>query len=278
MMKRKKFVLGVGAQKSGTSWLWSYLFRRSDVNTGFRKEYHLFDQMTLDINHFVNESVDQMQAALESGEDDKLPGKVVRRFNFYANPNSYFDYFSGLLREEGTLACCDITPTYAGLSVATLQMIKDEFEKRDIDVLPVFLIREPVLRLQSAAKMQLGSKKKKVSRKLLHKRMKSLMESKNLAIRGDYGSTIENLNSVFGERRFITLYETLFTDASIEALCRYLEIPFVAGNYDTKKKEGGKVRLDSDQLLEFRPFFESQYKAARMALGPELIDEHWQIR
>ena len=37
------FVLGVGAQKAGTSWLHHQLASRADTDFGFLKEYHVFD-------------------------------------------------------------------------------------------------------------------------------------------------------------------------------------------------------------------------------------------
>ena len=40
---QKTFVLGVGAQKAGTSWLHHQLASRADTDFGFLKEYHVFD-------------------------------------------------------------------------------------------------------------------------------------------------------------------------------------------------------------------------------------------
>ena len=42
------FLLGVGAQKAGTSWLHDQLQRRNDVDFGFLKEYHVFDALELE--------------------------------------------------------------------------------------------------------------------------------------------------------------------------------------------------------------------------------------
>ena len=42
-MKKKKFILGLGAQKAGTSWLYNYFNSRDDFFSGFMKEYHIFD-------------------------------------------------------------------------------------------------------------------------------------------------------------------------------------------------------------------------------------------
>jgi hypothetical protein len=41
------FVLGIGAQKAGSSWLHAQLNRRRDAEFGFLKEYHIHDARTL---------------------------------------------------------------------------------------------------------------------------------------------------------------------------------------------------------------------------------------
>ncbi len=41
------FLLGVGAQKAGTSWLHQQLHSRPDANFGFCKEYHIHDVLTV---------------------------------------------------------------------------------------------------------------------------------------------------------------------------------------------------------------------------------------
>ena len=47
-MKKGLFVLGIGAQKAGTTWLYEYLKAQNHSNMGFTKEYHVsgFDVCT----------------------------------------------------------------------------------------------------------------------------------------------------------------------------------------------------------------------------------------
>ena len=40
---KPKFILGLGAQKAGTSWLHSTLSKNDNVHMGFTKEYHIWD-------------------------------------------------------------------------------------------------------------------------------------------------------------------------------------------------------------------------------------------
>ncbi|MDA7431157.1 hypothetical protein N8463_01720 [Synechococcus sp. AH-601-P06] len=48
------FVLGLGAQTAGSSWLHAQLNRRRDANFGFLKEYHIHDARTLPEAGFSN--------------------------------------------------------------------------------------------------------------------------------------------------------------------------------------------------------------------------------
>ena len=43
------FVLGLGAQKAGTSWLHRTLSKNDNVNLGFEKEYHVWDYVFSDL-------------------------------------------------------------------------------------------------------------------------------------------------------------------------------------------------------------------------------------
>ena len=40
---KKTFILGVGAQKAGTTWLHRQFKKNATFNLGHRKEYHVFD-------------------------------------------------------------------------------------------------------------------------------------------------------------------------------------------------------------------------------------------
>ena len=43
----KTFLLGVGCQKGGTTWLYDYLATSPQFKHGHRKEYHVFDAIDL---------------------------------------------------------------------------------------------------------------------------------------------------------------------------------------------------------------------------------------
>jgi hypothetical protein len=96
------FLLGVGAQKSGTAWMHRYLESSPQCDPGFRKEYHVWDGLDLALGAPVRERVSQQarRAARALAEGEPADGDALRRALFYADPASYFDYFEALLRRD----------------------------------------------------------------------------------------------------------------------------------------------------------------------------------
>ena len=100
---QKTFLLGVGAQKAGTSWLHDQL-RRRDADFGFLKEYHVFD--ALELEHF---------SAFRPNNTTPLQWRTWRRARMIRQPERYFDYFTSKLKPPHIRLTGDITPSYAGL-------------------------------------------------------------------------------------------------------------------------------------------------------------------
>ena len=138
------FVLGLGAQKAGSSWLYAQLNSRRDSDFGFLKEYHIHDARTLPEAGFSNRRKRSL-----------IKPRTWRRQRFIAQPKRYYDYFASLLRRPGIQLTGDITPSYSALSVGTLKDIKANFEQRQISLRPVFLMRDPIERIISSQCMQL---------------------------------------------------------------------------------------------------------------------------
>ena len=122
------FLLGVGAQKAGTSWLHDQLDRRKDTDFGFLKEYHVFD--ALELEHF---------SSFRPKNPTPLKWRTWRRARFMERPERYFDYFTSRLKPSNIRLTGDITPSYAGLSAQSFQRIKNAFQERGVQMRAVFL-------------------------------------------------------------------------------------------------------------------------------------------
>ena len=222
---RGGFLLGVGAQKAGTSWLHQQLQQRRDCNFGFLKEYHIHDAMT----------VPQL-AMYKEKKGSLLKPRTWRRQRFYADPQRYYNYFASLLRRHRIQLTGDITPSYCSLSCSTLQTIKSEFSLRDIAVRPVFLMRDPVERILSSMRMKLR-KTGKLNAEAEISTLKELIQKRpeRISIRSDYVHTLDSLKSAFGlENCFIGFYETIFGEENYSQLCHFLGIDYQEPQWTNK--------------------------------------------
>jgi len=148
------FILGVGAQKAGTTWLYKYLEHYESANMGSYKEYHVWDAITLpELNNFKLSNTILAQNFLRAASQGRLRRIPLLRKKMQQNEDFYFGYFDSLLGRDGKTLTADITPTYSALPEAVLTKIYKKFSERDIDVKLVYLMRDPVQRCLSAAKM-----------------------------------------------------------------------------------------------------------------------------
>lgn len=219
------FLLGVGAQKAGTTWVHAQLNRRRDADFGFLKEYHVHDALTLPAAGFSN----RRRRSL-------LKPRTWRRQRFLDRPERYYAYFAARLKRRGIRLTGDITPSYCGLSADTLISIRHGFQAHAINVLPVFLMRDPIERIISSARMQrrkqgLSDSAGEVAalRQLCRER------PERIGLRSDYSHTLTALDTAFGlDRCFIDLYEQLFTPTCWGRLCHALDLPYEEPQWEQK--------------------------------------------
>lgn len=86
------FLLGVGAQKAGTSWLHQQLHKRPDADFGCLKEYHVHDARTITrLKRFRRIHLNPLQPRTWI-----QPRTWLRQW-FIHNPTRYTEYFHWLL-------------------------------------------------------------------------------------------------------------------------------------------------------------------------------------
>lgn len=57
----KTFLLGVGCQKDGTTWVHDYLSTHRKVDMGFEKEYHIIDALHLRENTLIRQRTESQK-------------------------------------------------------------------------------------------------------------------------------------------------------------------------------------------------------------------------
>ena len=205
------FLLGVGCQKGGTAWLHRYLEASPQCDPGFRKEYHVWDALDLPSGRLARERIEQQGGP---------------RAAFLEDTERYFDYFAGLLDGAGIRLTADITPGYAALPVSRLTMIREAFAARGVRPVTAYLLRDPVERIWSAARMDMRRRGDDAPEDP-ETRVGHMYKHPMYADRTRYDLTMDALEQAFARQDvFYGFYERLFSAETLRPLCDFLGIDF----------------------------------------------------
>jgi hypothetical protein len=257
------FLLGVGCQKGGTAWLHRYLEASPQCDPGFRKEYHVWDSLDLPSGKLARERIEA-----QGGE----------RAAFLRDPERYFDYFAGLLRRHGVRLTADITPGYAGLSVDRLSMIRAGFEARGVRPVAGYLLRDPVERVWSAARMDMQRRGEEAPEDP-ETRVGHMYKHPMYADRTRYDLTMDALEEAFPRGSvWYGFYERLFSVETLAPLCEFLAIDFHEPDFGRQvnvspKSEG--VGLPDDTVRTIARHFAPVYAAVQRRFPDLDLAELW---
>lgn len=246
----------MGAQKSGTTWLYSQLSQLPNFQPGLNKEYHVLSSLHLKECSHIKKNIFEKS---ETNELDK------HRVSFINDIFSYYDHFSDLLTEEKNLTG-DFTPAYSGLPEKVLSNIKNHFNARGVRVKVIFLMREPVTRLESNLRMLRRDWN-------VHKDLKSSLDYMYTHInqpedcmRSNYKYTVDNIDSVFDKNDiYYGFYETMFNQTETNKILDFLDVKKY--NLDTdvyvNKSEWGSFLYERKDIEYFREQYEDRYEFVR---------------
>lgn len=254
--EKKIFLLGVGCQKGGTTWLHSQLMANEQVDLGFTKEYHVFDVLHLKgAKYFKGRKVRELKEVLSKDKLMSADKHLLKYIDFYRDTNNYYDYFDYLwYKNPKTTLVGDITPSYSGLPATVYQEIKHQLELRGFTVKVIFIMRDPVERCRSMTKMgvKILNNTNRSDGKSPEETLEELYDTEFCESRTDYQSTIHNLEQVFDkENLYYGLYETLFEESNLKAIKEFLELSEF--NPDINKKVNfsqEKNSTDTPELSE----------------------------
>jgi hypothetical protein len=269
------FILGVGAQKAGTSWLHAYLSKLPEVDLGFMKEYHVFDQK------FVADKTPPLRKRIPNWFSSFFPrNNVEQQLQFRRNNSKYVEYFNSLVNSSGAARITgDITPSYAALPASELARISGLLHNAGFKVKVMFLMRDPVERCISANRMyarhlvRANPDNPNLEAEIL---AQNYMKPR-FAVRTRYDRTISNLEDVFSrEDIFYGFYEELFSSSSVVRLCEFLELPFREADYG-EIVNGAKVKSEIPRSLrmEIRTYYQQVYDLVGSKFGQDVVDRLW---
>ena len=252
------FILGLGFQKCGTSWIYKYLQQSRLFNGGFDKEYHIWDAVDVPLLEYNLES--------EPGLWDKITrGDRYRRHQMQTDENEYFEYFTSLYDNEASITA-DITPSYSALSETRMSAIIDGFRDRGVSCKALLLIRDPVDRIKSAVRYNLDREYYKEGIASGETSFPVALEkyymTEHCSLRTRYDDTLERVYSVFPrEDVYVGIYENMFQRAQIAKISKFIGID---ENYEFSKVRVNKTKSEVEdfpnlegKIMEFyKPVYE----------------------
>ncbi len=258
-MKDKVFVLCLGMPRAGTTWLYNQLKKYSGFCAPINKEMHVWETIDLGQTHYKS----SIQEAIKiSGSLRSQPLKKL--LQIFEHPNRYFDYYSNLITESnGKYMTGDFTPNYWDLSATRLEMIRQNLIKKGFKVKVIFLMREPFSRLVSQCITNLRVEKlgsdrweSRISKKNLGNLNPEEIKARVLKSytlhheRPAYSEINSKLVNVFDrDEVFITFYEELFTNHTINKLLNFLGISNVLfDSTEVINASGVKVNFTEDEI------------------------------
>jgi hypothetical protein len=275
----KIFLLGLGAQKCGSTWLYNYIQSNPEADLGFAKEYHIFDALWVKepeiCKEFLQKRINKMvRSPFEGNEDDK------RLLEFLGDPDKYFSYFKSLVcTDVGIHLTGDITPSYAALPKFGFRQIQSMAKKYGFQTKVIFIMRDPVERCISANWKHIAKRKSFQHLRDIDENSALSEFYRNLGcqLRTRYDLTIQNIESVFTESEiFYGLYENFFNENSLINMCNFLQIPYKTANVKHHINSSGRVSVIEQSLVdEIRVFYDPVYEFMGKKFGENLIRQHW---
>ncbi|MFD1795056.1 hypothetical protein FQV27_14730 [Paracoccus aurantiacus] len=201
---RKPSVIGIGAQKAGTSWLHAALDQHPQLWTSPLKEAHYFDHLFCPENRaWTGRNVSNSAANLRARYDRQ--GKPVPAAlsdylaRLEAPPQFTDDWYRAIFAPAPPDARpVDITPAYSGLPAEGIAHVAEYLP----DAQFIYLIRDPVERAISQLRMNLQRKGRSPSgaEEWLNEADDPVLDS-----RGDYAGHISRWRAQFGPDRLLFL-------------------------------------------------------------------------
>jgi hypothetical protein len=250
--------IGLGAMKSGTSWVSDFLRGHPKVYHSEVKEMNFWN--TLDENVFRGAGSEfrilRMKQMLLERNSKYLPDlKKWEKLQTLAeldNLNTTKDYESYFARRIGSETHFgEICPQYSLIPPETYVRISElGYETRFM-----LFMRDPTERLASNIQHVLRRNKYNVDQLI-----DNLTEDSLMYQRSDYSLTLSAYrNSGVNIPLKTFVYEDLFNDEAIHSICKFLGIDYMQANFDKRVNAARGVEITSDQKQRIREKLDPLY-------------------
>lgn len=257
------FILGMGAQKAGTTWLHKILSQQDNVNLGFRKEYHIWDYVFSDLGP---------KAPIKKPD---TADTAMRRM-MQSSSETYTKYFQGLINSDVNTTG-DITPSYSIINKSGLEKISSIIRGAGFRIKVVFLMRDPIERIWSCVRMEKRDRLKlghKLKDNFCDSRVNEYLSMEAHVKRSDYKTTLKNITNVFNEEEiYLGFYESLFNEKSINMLEDFLGFNLKNIDFSERVNVSNQEPISDETFQLLAEFLAPQYKFCNERF--EGLDELW---
>ncbi|WP_347274517.1 sulfotransferase [Candidatus Kuenenia sp.] len=200
--------LCIGAQKSGTTWIYRNLNKHPDVWLPPIKEIHYFDK--------YQDKANLSSAIFSQIWRRQLKIRIRKRYGFRDFKNLKWDFtfffrnhtpewYLSLFEPGGSKKTGDFTPGYATLPSRQVAFI----EKLIPNVKIIFLLRNPIYRAWSQIRMEVRKQSLNIND---HDAVLKKIDSNKVRLRGDYLRTLDNWRSYYQKgQMFIGFFEQVIS-------------------------------------------------------------------
>jgi hypothetical protein len=276
-LQNKTLVLGVGAQRGGTSWLATYFSSHPDIYVSSIKEMHYFNlkyrarMRSVMLEKFKAKKERISEDLLVAAGGAKFVPYLSRRINDLScrldmgqSNEKYMKYFRDRVTSERCFA--DITPAYSVLGKRALE----DMVSIHGSVKFVLIMRNPIDRYWSSIK--LSTKRNTKDPYLEFKNKLSGRQS-----RSDYKNILKNIESITDEKNiYACFFEKLFIPESIEALCSCLDVRYLEPNFNRHVNKSKEASMPLEYREMAYPYFSDVYRYISDRYGHE-IPESWRL-
>ena len=210
----KTFILGLGAHKSGTTWIAKNL-KNAGVNFPLRKEARIWNNLDLKHDQTLTstpQSIEKLDQKIYKAKKQKSHlknSKYKKQKKILQNPQKYFTLMSQSALNSPVNCVGDITPIYCKLNTDFLKIIKQGLEEVGFNVKVLFIMRDPIERVWSATRMAIGRKQDSnqvFNNDKAYKLLDLQYKSEPFRTRTCYEATIHNIRQVFKEDDYKVLF------------------------------------------------------------------------
>ncbi len=276
-LKEKTMFIGIGAQKTGTTWLADYLSSHHQVYFSPLKELHYFD------TKYLNTNFDQRFAKklhkwvldIKDGTNKyaiRRAKMLLKRVEMHDNDQAYMQYFNDFVSTEKIFG--EITPAYSMLDSNGFKAIKEIHPS----VKFIFIMRNPTDRYWS----QLRFKTKFNNNFKPIESFEERFNDENFIKRSDYKRTIESLEEVVDSKDILYLfYEDLFSkdkgEATVRKITNFLEIDYIEPDFGKSINVSKPIELDDHLRQLANDKFDYIIKFVNNFFNGD-IPENWKIK